>query len=123
MVNSARQLLSNPGITTKLRKYDNLTCKDIFDCAKEGDASALQLVDEMTRLLGKAMAAISCVCDPEVIVVGGGVARAGNIVLEGMQKYFKQYAFPAAEETAFALAELGNDAGIYGGVQMVIGGE
>lgn len=123
LVNSARQLLSNPGITTKLRKYDNLTCKDIFDCAKEGDASALQLVDEMTRLLGKAMAAISCVCDPEVMVVGGGVARAGNIVLEGMQKYFKQYAFPAAEETAFALAELGNDAGIYGGVQMVIGGE
>lgn len=84
---------------------------------------ALQLVNEMARLLGKAMAAISCVCDPEIIVVGGGVARAGNIILEEMQRYFKQYAFPAAEDTSFTLAELGNDAGIYGGVQMIIGGD
>ena len=85
-------------------------------------AGKTTLISEMTRLLGKAMAAVSCVCDPEVIVIGGGVARAGNIILDGVQKYFKQYAFPAAEETGFAMAELGNDAGIYGGVQMIIGG-
>lgn len=121
LVNSAKQMLLNQGIATRLREYENLSCKDIFDCAKEGDGTAIQLVDDMTRLLGKAMAAISCVCDPEVIVVGGGVAKAGAIVLDGMQKYFKQYAFPAAEETAFALAKLGNNAGIYGAVQMILG--
>lgn len=123
LVNSAKRMLTTPGISTKLQKYEVLTCKDIFDCAKEGDSVALQLVNEMTRSLGKAMAAVSCVCDPEVIVIGGGVARAGNIVLERTQQYFKQYAFPASEETSFALAKLGNDAGIYGGVQMIIAEE
>ena len=105
---------------TALRQYDPLTCKDIFDCAAKGDKAAIQLADEMCRLLGKALASVSCVCDPEVIVVGGGVARAGQPLLDGIQKAFRQYAFPAAEDTAFALASLGNDAGICGGVQMIL---
>ena len=107
---------------TALRQYENLSCKDIFDCAKAGDAAALRLVDGMTRILGMALAALSCVCDPEIIVIGGGVARAGTILLDSVQKHFKDYVFPAAEETVFALAELGSDAGIYGGVQMVLNG-
>lgn len=123
LVKSAVQFIKNQNTATKIRSFDNLSCKDIFDCAMEGDAVALQLVDEMTRMLGKALAAVSCVCDPEVIVIGGGVARAGNILLEGIQKHFKYYAFPAAEETDFVLAELGNDAGIYGAAQMILGAE
>lgn len=121
IVNSAKMMLANASIHTAMRDYEELSCKDIFDCAKRGDEAAIQLVEEMTRLLGKALAAISCVCDPEIVVIGGGVARAGDIITKGVQKYFKQYAFPAAEETEFALAELGNDAGIYGGVTMILG--
>lgn len=123
IVNSAKRWLRENTAATALRSFDaeTLTCKDIFDCAKAGDAVARDLVDEMNRLLGKALAAISCVCDPEIIVIGGGVARAGSIITDGVRNYFKQYAFPAAEETDFALAELGNDAGIYGGVQMILG--
>ncbi|MCD8020691.1 MAG: ROK family glucokinase, partial [Clostridiales bacterium] len=121
LVTSAKLKLSEDGIVTKLREYTNLTCKDICDCAKAGDAVALELIDEMTSLLGKALAAISCVCDPEIIVIGGGVSKAGSILIDSTQKAFKKYAFPAAEETEFALAELGNDAGIYGGVQIILG--
>lgn len=121
LVNSAKKKLAEDGAVTRLREFSNLTCKDICDCAKEGDAVALELIEEMTRLLGKALASISCVCDPEIVVIGGGVSKAGNILVDGVRKYFKEYAFPGAEETEFALAELGNDAGIYGGVQMIIG--
>ena len=64
---------------------------------------------------------MSCVCDPQVIVLGGGVSRAGSIITDNVKKWFREYAFPAAEETEFAIAQLGNDAGIYGGVQMIIG--
>ena len=120
LVKSAKELLADPGVVTRLRKYENLTCKDIFDCAAAGDEAANRLTGEMYRLLGKALAIVSCVCDPEVIVVGGGVARAGQPLLEGIQREFRRYAFPACEDTGFALATLGNDAGICGGVQMIL---
>lgn len=117
----AKQLLAKGDTKTELAGYETLSCKDIFDCARAGDSVALGLVDEMTRLLGKMLAAVSCVCDPEVIVLGGGVSRAGDILIKRVEKYFKEFAFPAAEGTTFALAELGNDAGIYGCIQLILG--
>lgn len=120
LLRSARELLDSSREESALRRFEPLSCKDIFDCAKNGDAVALRLVDGMTQILGMALAALSCVCDPEIIVIGGGVARAGKILLDSVQKHFKDYVFPAAEETAFALAELGSDAGMYGGVQMIL---
>lgn len=120
LVASAQKFLDSTHVVTRLRDYDSLTCKDIFDCAKQGDQPALQLVDEMCRLLGKALACVSCVCDPEVIVIGGGVARAGDLLLTHTQEWFQKFAFPAAESTDFVLASLGNDAGIYGAVQMIL---
>ncbi len=120
LVHCAKRALAQSESQTKLRSFDPLTCKDVFDCAKEGDAFACSLVDRMNRVLGRAMAGVSCVCDPEVFVIGGGVARAGRIILDGVARYFREYAFPAAEGTAFALAELGNDAGIYGCVHLIL---
>lgn len=121
IVRLAKKYLEESSASTELRSFKELTCKDIFDCAKQGDAVAVQLVEEVSGLLGMALAAISCVCDPEIIVIGGGVSKAGSIIIENVQRAFKRYAFPAAEETEFALAELGNDAGIYGGVHLIIG--
>lgn len=116
----AKKLLEDDSISSKMNSFDPLTCKDVIDCAKEGDEAAMQVVDLMTRMLGKALAMVSCVADPEVVVIGGGVSRAGSIITDGIRKYFLQYAFPATEDTRFVLAELGNDAGIYGAVQMVL---
>jgi len=120
LVRTAKQALARCENQTQLRSFDPLTCKDIFDCAKQGDEFAGALVERMNRILGRAMASVSCVCDPEVFVIGGGVARAGRIILDGVARYFREYAFPAAEGTAFALAELGNDAGIYGCVHLIL---
>ncbi len=105
---------------TVLRKCENVTSKDIFDAAKEGDAFAISLVEDLGRMLGKACANVACVTNPQVFVIGGGVSKAGTILTDVIQKYFKQYAFHASRETQFALATLGNDAGIYGGVKMVL---
>lgn len=121
IVNETKKFLASSDAPSKLRELETITAKDIFDLAKAGDAVALAQVEEMTRLLGKALAAVSCVCDPQVIVLGGGVSRAGSIITDNVAKWFKEYAFPASECTEFALAELGNDAGIYGGVQMILG--
>lgn len=121
IVNETKKFLASSDAPSKLRELETITAKDIFDLAKAGDAVALAQVEEMTRLLGKALAAVSCVCDPQVIVLGGGVSRAGSIITDNVAKWFREYAFPASECTEFALAELGNDAGIYGGVQMILG--
>lgn len=121
IVNETKKYLEATNAPSKLRELETITAKDIFDLAKEGDAVAMEQVQEMTRVLGKAMGSLACVCDPEVIVVGGGVSRAGSIITENTAKWFKEYTFSACEETPFVLAELGNDAGIYGGVQMILG--
>ena len=105
---------------TVLRDVQKLTSKDIFDAAKAGDRVALVMVDELGCMLGKALASVACVVNPEAFVIGGGVAKAGDIVLDVTKKYFTQYAFHAACETVFKLAELSNDAGIYGGVRLVL---
>ena len=109
--------LSTPSI---LRNVETVTAKDVFDCAKQGDALALDVVKLFGDTLGRAMANVSCVCDPEVFVIGGGVSAAGQIILDAVQGAFRQHAFPAAEETRFELAVLGNDAGIYGCAQLAL---
>lgn len=123
LVRRAEKLLRSDDYTTMLRDNPDLTSKYIFDCAKQGDAVAKELISEMTTMLGKALSAVSCVCDPEIFVIGGGVSKAGEIIIRGTQKAFQQYAFPAAKDTRFALAELGNDAGMYGAMHMAVYGK
>ena len=100
---------------------NEITAKVIFDAAKEGDKLANKLVEDLGEKLGSALANVSCVCDPEVFVIGGGVSKAGMILINVIRKYFIEKAFHACEGTKFELAKLGNDAGIYGGVRLVLG--
>lgn len=74
----------------------------------------------MGEKLGGTLANVSCVCDPEVFVIGGGVSKAGMILINVIRKHFIEKAFHACEGTKFELAKLGNDAGIYGGVKLVL---
>ena len=74
----------------------------------------------MGEMLGSALSYISCVVDPEIYVIGGGVSKAGQILLDTVQTHFVQYAFHASTNAAFALAKLGNDAGMYGAVKMIL---
>ncbi len=112
LANRALQASDKP---SKLREVKYISAKEIFDAAKNGDNLALDLVEEHGRRLGYALANIACVIDPEVFVIGGGVSRAGDILLDATKKYFQEFAFHACKTTQFELARLGNDAGMYGG--------
>ncbi|MBR5572516.1 MAG: ROK family glucokinase [Oscillospiraceae bacterium] len=119
IVRKAKALLAESEKPSALRQFENVTAKDVFDCAKAGDELALEVVAFFGRTLGRALACISCVCDPEIFVIGGGVSAAGQIILDTLRDVFVANAFPASEGTDFALASLGNDAGICGAAKMV----
>lgn len=122
LVNVAEKYIAaHRTVETELDLNAGFTAKDVCDAAKAGDKAGLAAVEESMRLLGKAMASASCVIDPQVFVVGGGLSKAGNIIIDTASKYYKEYAFHASRETEIKLATLGNAAGMYGGVKMVIG--
>lgn len=118
-----RYLNEHPEEDSSLRAMSSFTSKEIFDEAKKGDAVALHMAEEVGTLLGKALATIACVVNPEAFVIGGGMAKAGDILLNSIRRHYKTYAFHASRETEFCLATLGNNAGIYGGVRMVLENE
>jgi len=121
IVRLARQRLMRDNTATVLRDLENVTAKDIFDGAKAGDPVCVELTQTLGRMLGVACANIACVADPEVFVLGGGVSKAGKILLDAVATQFQKRCFHACEETRFALATLGNDAGIYGCMKLVLG--
>ncbi len=120
IVRIAKQFLATSDADSALRGIENLTCKDIFDASKQGDYLADQILDKVYQYMGQFLSIIGCMVDPEVIVFGGGVSKAGQVMLDGARKYFDQYIFHAARPIRFALAELGNDAGAYGAFKMVL---
>ena len=105
---------------SSLINIKSYTSKEIFEEAKKGDEVALCMVDEVGKLLGKALASIATVIDPEVFVLGGGMSKAGDMLLEAIKKYYIHYAFHATRNVAFKFATLGNHAGIYGAAKLVI---
>ena len=120
IVRVAKRKLAKTNDETSLRNFPELTAKDVFDEAKSGDAVALGLVDEVCGILGSTLSNIACVVDPEVVVIGGGVSKAGSILIESIQKHFVETSFHACRNTKFVPAGLGNDAGMYGCVQMLL---
>ena len=120
IVRQAKKLLVEYDIPSSLRDFDPLTAKDVLDCAKAGDELAVRVAEIFAQTLGQALVAVSCSCDPEVFVLGGGVSKAGNYIVDLVQKHFVRFAFPATEPTRFGLAVLGNDAGIYGAAKLAL---
>lgn len=117
MTNAA---LNNTDRPSSLRTVQYVSAKEVFDAAKNGDDLAIELVENHGKCLGKALAMIACVVDPEVFVIGGGVSKAGSIITETTAKYFQEYCFHACKKTQFTLATLDNDAGIYGGACSIL---
>lgn len=121
IVNRTLRALEKSSEASVLRTITPLTAKDVLDAAKEGDRIAEQIAEEMMACLGRAAAYVACVMNPDIFVIGGGVSRAGTYLTEGIRKYYRQYAFQASAETPFALASLGNDAGMIGAAGLVCG--
>ena len=105
---------------TVLRNTPELTAKAIFDAAKLGDEVANKMVDETAKILAKGLSLVACVVNPQVFVIGGGMSKAGDFLITKVQEYYQEFAFHACKNTFFKLADLGNDAGIYGCVRMII---
>ena len=97
-----------------------LSAKAVFDELKKGDKIAEEIVEEFGTYLGHALANLAAITDPSVIVIGGGVSKAGDILLKYLEKAFKERAFFANEDTRLVLAMLGNDAGICGAAKLIL---
>jgi glucokinase len=120
IVRLAKQHLSQTQAPSSLRSYDPLTCKDVFDAAADGDATAQEILEQVYAYMGEFLANICNIVDPEAVVLGGGVSKAGKPLLDGVQRHFDNYVFHAVHPVRFALATLGNDAGAYGAFKLIL---
>ena len=92
-----------------------MEANDIFDAAKEGDSFSLSLVDYEAEYIAFGIGTLLNILDPEIIVIGGGVALAGDILFDRVNERLKEYALPSTlENLKITSAELGNDAGVIG---------
>lgn len=92
-----------------------LEAKDIYDLAKAGDKVAVEVTDIYTKYIATVCQFLSVIANPEVFIIGGGVSKAGDILLDGVKKHFMEMtSFNSLQDQMFKLAELGNDAGVYG---------
>ena len=101
-------------------REQEVSAKTVFDAVKAGDAVAKEIAEEFGKYLGHAMANLAAVVDPSAIVIGGGVSKAGEVLIEYVEKNFKERAFFANKDTEFVLATLGNDAGICGAAKLIL---
>ena len=113
------ELAKNPVLPSALRDTE-VTSKAVFDAYKDGDAMASTIVNRFAKYLGTGIATIAAVTDPEVIVIGGGVSKAGECLTDIVGNYFRARALSACRHTMIVLAKLGNDAGIYGAARLVL---
>ena len=101
-------------------RQGEVSAKTVFDAVKEKDELALEVAEEFGKYLGNALAVIATVVNPEAIVIGGGVSKAGEILLDYIKPYYEKNVFQGSRDVKFALATLGNDAGIYGAAKLVM---
>lgn len=120
IVYETKKALAQTEKESSLRSMDTITAKDIFDAAKDGDEFAKDQVKALGQKLALASGNIALMVDPEVFVIGGGVSKAGQILLDAIEEYYKKYTFGKAQESKFVLATLGNDAGIYGAASLML---
>ena len=115
-----RLALAESETPSSLRDMERIMAKDVFDAASAGDKLAQDVLEQVYAYMGEFIANICCVVNPEIIVFGGGVSRAGQPLLEGVKRHFARWGYHACQDTKFALATLGNDAGAYGAFKLVL---
>ena len=111
--------LAESDAPSALRDCEKIMAKDVFDAANSGDKLAQDVLEQVYAYMGEFIANICCVVNPEVVVLGGGVSRAGEPLLEGVKRNFAKWGYHACQDTKFTLATLGNDAGAYGAFKLV----
>lgn len=121
VVRIAKKLLAASKEESSLRALETVTAKDVFDAAKAGDHLAVEAVEVLGKYLGLVVANVALTVDPDVFVIGGGVSKAGQVLIDVITKYYHKFAKIIGDNKAsVVLAKLGNDAGIYGAARMVL---
>lgn len=120
IVKEAKKFLAADDTPSTLRNIDGFTAKDVFDEAKKGDDISLKTVNRLGEYLGIALGHIACVIDPDVFIIGGGVSKAGDFLIDTIEKYYVEKTYHQCRKTPIKLATLGNSAGIYGAAKLVI---
>ncbi len=115
----ARRALQASDKDSVLRKGE-LSAKAVFDAVKAGDELAIEIAEKFGDYLGKGLGAVAAVVNPEIFVIGGGVSKAGEALFDYIRPAYEKNVFHGSRNVIFALALLGNDAGIYGAAKMVL---
>ncbi len=119
VVRLAQRRLAKDDAPSVLRGTD-LTAKDVFDAVKEKDVVAIEIAEQFGEYLGKGLAAVAAVVNPEIFVIGGGVSKAGEILFDYIRPAYDKYVFHGCRDAKLALATLGNDAGIFGAAALIL---
>lgn len=119
IVRMAKEAMESGKLQTKL-SADDISAKVIAELAKRGDPLCSFVLNEVGHLLGVAASYSACFIDPELILIGGGVSRAGDVVLNPIRETYKKYVFHSMKGTPIEVATLGNDAGIYGSARQLL---
>lgn len=108
-------------VETSLKKYDTITSYEVFKEAEAGDEVAKDIIDNALTYLGIGVANAIATFDPEMIIIGGGVSKAGDIVFDTVKKVVNKRCFKSmAESCEIVPAGLGSDAGVVGAVALAI---
>ena len=97
-----------------------MSAKSVFDAVKAGDEVAIEIAEQFGEYLGKGLAVVADVVNPEIFVIGGGVSKAGEVLITFVEPNFRKYVYQQCKNAKFALAKLGNDAGIYGAAGLIL---
>ena len=119
VVRMAKRYMATDDRPSMLRGRE-ITCKEIFDAAAAGDAVAAAALETVYARMAEFCANLANAFDPAVIVLGGGVSKAGEVLVEGIKRHFPKYVFHAMADMPFVLATLGNDAGAYGAFKLIL---
>lgn len=121
IVRVANRFLSESEKPSSLRTLPYISAKAIFDEAKLGDGLAIEVTEYVARYLGKGLACVAGIVDPEAFVIGGGVSAAGDYLINLISRYYREAVFHPSRNTKIVRASLGNDAGMYGACKLVLG--
>ena len=120
IVRLAKNALEEGKRTSMLQNIEKISAKDVLESAKAGDELAMEVVQKVCAYLGVAISKVSLTVDPEVIVIGGGVSKAGSFLTDLIKKEYLKYTTLSDEQADIVLAKLGNDAGIYGAAKLAL---
>lgn len=115
----AKRMLASCDEASVIRESE-VTSKTVFDAVKAGDALSIKVAKQFGKYLGDGLASIAGVVNPEAFVIGGGVSKAGEILIDYIRPHYEKNVFHGSRNVKFELAKLGNDAGIYGAAKLIL---